>query len=195
MDDKSLSLCGKFLIAMPGMGDQRFEKSVIFICAHSDEGAMGLIVNQILSTPTVPDFLRQLDVITEEEKIELPKSTSSRSLYVGGPVEPGRGFVLHSSEFRSDATLEVGENLYLTATLEILRLIAKGEGPANVLMALGYSGWSAGQLEDEIVANGWLTVEADHDIVFSQNNETKYERSLKLLGIDLSLLSSDAGHA
>lgn len=195
MIDEPLSLCGKFLIAMPGMGDQRFERSVIFICAHSDEGAMGLIVNQILATPTVPDFLKQLEIITEEEAIELPASTTSKSLYVGGPVEPGRGFVLHSAEYKSASTLDVGENICLTATLEVLRLIAKGEGPENVLMALGYSGWSAGQLEDEIVANGWLTVDADTDIIFSPSNETKYEQSLKLLGIDLSLLSSEAGHA
>lgn len=195
MTDAPFSLCGKFLIAMPGMGDQRFERSVIFICAHSDEGAMGLIINQILTTPTVPDFLKQLEIITEEEKIELPASASAKSLYVGGPVEPGRGFVLHSPEFKSESTLDVGDNICLTATLEILRLIAKGEGPENTLMALGYSGWSAGQLEDEIFANGWLTVEADTDIVFRTNNDSKYERSLKLLGIDLSLLSSEAGHA
>lgn len=156
---------------------------------------MGFIINQELDSPNVPDFLKQLDIISDEEKILLPASTTSKTLHVGGPVEPGRGFVLHSAEYHSDSTLEVSDGVCLTATLEILRAIATGNGPHSSLLALGYSGWAAGQLEDEIGSNGWLTVDADDSIIFDVANNTKYERSLKLLGVDMSLLSSDAGHA
>ena len=125
----------------------------------------------------------------------IPHETAARSLQVGGPVEPGRGFVLHSSEYESASTLEVSNGVYLTATLEILRAIATGRGPESCLMALGYSGWSAGQLEDEISSNGWLTADADIDIIFDEVHDSKYERSLKLLGVDMTLLSSQTGHA
>lgn len=180
---------------MPGMGDQRFEKSVIYLCAHSDEGAMGLIINQELDTPSVPDFLQQLEIISESENGELPGSVASKTLHVGGPVEPGRGFVLHSSEYQSESTLEIGADICLTATLEILRAIATGKGPKNCLLALGYAGWASGQLEDEISSNGWLTVDADTSIIFEVANDLKYDQSLKLLGVDANLLSPHAGHA
>lgn len=195
MFEEQFSLSGKFLIAMPGMGDQRFEKGVIYICAHSEEGAMGFIVNQLLDSPTVPDFLVQLEIVSKEELTKIPQKIAERSLHVGGPVEPGRGFVLHSSEYTSDSTLQVSDRVGLTATLEILRAIATGKGPEKCLMTLGYSGWSAGQLEEEISSNGWLTTDADEKILFSEKNETKYQRSLELLGVDPSLLSSSAGHA
>ena len=189
------SLCGKFLIAMPGMGDVRFDKSVIYICAHSDEGAMVFIINQKLDNPKVPDFLCQLEIITEEERHQLPEYALKKTMHSGGPVEPGRGFVLHSPDFSSDSTVEVDGGICLTATLEILRAIATGSGAEASFLALGYSGWSAGQLEDEIASNGWLVVDAAEDLIFDANNKTKYTRSLKILGIDEALLSSSSGHA
>ncbi len=194
-EEKFPSLCGKFLIAMPGMGDARFDKSVIYICAHSDEGAMGFIINQTLDNPKVPDFLCQLEIITEEERHQLPDSALNKLMNSGGPVEPGRGFVLHSPDFNSESTVEVNGNICLTATLEILRAIATGQGPEASFLALGYSGWSAGQLEDEIASNGWLIADAKEDLIYDTNNKTKYTRSLKLLGIDEALLSSSSGHA
>ncbi len=189
------SLCGKFLIAMPGMGDVRFDKTVIYICAHSDEGAMGFIINQVLDNPKVPDFLCQLEIITEEERQKIPHEAKRKNMHSGGPVEPGRGFVLHSDDFKSDSTVEVHGDVRLTATLEILRAIATGNGPKSSMLALGYSGWSAGQLEDEIASNGWLVADADESIIYDKNNESKYSRSLKLLGVDEAVLSSSSGHA
>ncbi len=189
------SLCGKFLIAMPGMGDQRFERSVIYLCAHSDEGAMGFIFNQALESPTMPEFLQQLEIVESSEISMLPEEIMARTLYVGGPVEPGRGFVLHTPEFDSESTLHVSGNVRLTATLDILRAIATGKGPAKNMIALGYSGWSAGQLEDEITSNGWLTVDADESIIFETDIDKRYDSSLALLGISSTALSSDIGHA
>ncbi len=156
---------------------------------------MGFIINQELESPAIPDFLMQLEIINEDEVDGIPDELAKAALNVGGPVEPGRGFVLHSYEYESDATLDVTDTVRLTATLDILRLIATGKGPKNCLVALGYAGWSAGQLEDEISSNGWLTVDADDLIIFDQDHTKKYERSLKLLGVDAALLSSDAGHA
>lgn len=189
------TLDGQFLIAMPNMGDGRFERAVIYICAHSQEGAMGFVINRTLEAPSVPDFLRQLSIITEEEQEGLPTALQAASLHSGGPVEPGRGFVLHSPEFMTETTLPVSEDICLTATLEILRAISTGKGPAKSLLALGYSGWASGQLEQEIAANGWLTGPADKSILFDCENELKYERALEKLGVDPLLLSGDAGHA
>ncbi|MEM7215133.1 MAG: YqgE/AlgH family protein [Pseudomonadota bacterium] len=189
------SLCGKLLIAMPGMGDSRFERSVIYICAHSEEGAMGFIVNRTMESPTIPEFLQQLDIVTDAEVDNIPGKLAAAEMHMGGPVEPGRGFVLHSSDFASSSTVEVRKNVCLTATLEILRAIATGKGPDNAILALGYSGWSSGQLEDEIGSNGWLTVDATDHILFECGNKEKYSKSLALLGVDESVLSSDAGHA
>lgn len=193
--DETLSLAGQFLIAMPGMGDQRFEKSVIFVCAHSEEGAMGFIINQTMDSPNVLEFFTRLEIITDEELDSASEKFSDCKLNMGGPVEPGRGFVLHSPDFKSETSLKIGEKVCLTATLEVLRAIATDKGPKNALLTLGYSGWSAGQLETEIVSNGWLTCEADLDVLFDQEHETKYQRALALLGIDPVLLSSDLGHA
>ena len=195
IDETFPSLCGKSLIAMPGMGDARFDKTVIYICAHSDEGAMGFIINQTLDNPKMPDFLCQLEIISEEERHELPQDALKKNMHAGGPVEPGRGFVLHSPDFKSESTVKVHGQICLTATLEILRAIAIGKGPKSTFLALGYSGWSAGQLEDEIISNGWLVADSQEELIFDSNNETKYHRSLKLLGIDEALLSSSAGHA
>lgn len=189
------SLEGKFLVAMPGMADKRFDKTVIYLCAHSEEGSMGFIINKPLPQPNPEDFFRQLNIILEGEEIDFSNTPLSLGLYNGGPVEPGRGFVLHSSDYEAETTIKVDENVRLTATLEILRKIATSVGPEKFFIALGYSGWSAGQLEEEISANGWLVTEADPEIVFGYKAEEKYDRVMAMMGINPSLLSADAGHA
>lgn len=194
-EDEFPSLCGKFLIAMPGMADARFEKSVIYICAHSKEGAMGFVVNRTMDEPGIPDFLQQLEIIDPEEVSALPELLFVTPMHVGGPVEPGRGFVLHSADYESESTVPIRENICLTATLEILREIAIGTGPKKSIMCLGYSGWSSGQLENEILANGWLTADGDEEILFDTPIRDKYRKALALLGVDEALLSADAGHA
>jgi putative transcriptional regulator len=187
-DDPSF-LSGQFLIAMPGMGDQRFERSLIFVCAHSAEGAMGLIVNKPAPDLRFSDLLRQLDI---PAAAELPETR----VHFGGPVENGRGFVLHSSEYRVEgSSLRVSEEFAMTATVEILRDIAKGEGPRLALLALGYSGWGPGQLEGEIQANGWLTAPGDADLVFGAADDGKWSEALRSIAIDPRLLSAEGGRA
>ena len=182
-------LSGQFLIGTPGMGDSRFAQSVVYLCAHSEEGAMGLIVNKPTPEIRFSDLLDQLDI---------PVGGSKRDIrvYFGGPVENSRGFVLHSSDYSSgDATLEVDDGLSMTASIDVLEEIAQGRGPASSLLALGYSGWGPGQLEDEIGQNGWLTSPARSDIIFGRANEHKWSAAIRALGIDPSLLSADAGRA
>lgn len=184
-----MDLSGKLLIAMPGMGDPRFEKSVVFLCAHSDEGAMGLIVNKPLQDLAFADLLSQLGI---------PKGDGSRDIRVhfGGPVEHGRGFVLHTGDYRaSEGTLRVGDRFGMTATLDVLQDLARGDGPEASILALGYAGWGPGQLEDEIAQNGWLTCDAAPEIVFAGEDAKKWERALKTLGIDPLTLSAAAGRA
>ncbi|MCG6859575.1 MAG: YqgE/AlgH family protein [Salaquimonas sp.] len=195
MNDKTDSLEGQFLIAMPSMGDPRFERTVIYLCAHSQEGAMGFVINQVMERPSMLDFMRQLSIISEDEEDGIPEELQHTPLHTGGPVEPGRGFVLHSPEYHLETTVRVDDQVSLTATLEILRAIATGRGPKRVMLALGYSGWASGQLEEEIAANGWLTSPADAAILFDAADESKYERALRRLGIDPSFLSGEAGHA
>jgi putative transcriptional regulator len=183
------SLAGQLLVAMPQMLDQRFARSVIYLCAHSeDAGAMGLVVNKLLNSLTMGELFAQLDISPS-------RIVNSRPVHFGGPVEAGRGFVLHTSDYSEDATLVVDDNMAVTATLEILRAIGKGQGPRHSLFALGYAGWAPGQLDAEIQANGWLSVAADNDIVFDPDQDGKWRRALAKLGIDLSMLSTDAGHA
>ncbi|MBL4600290.1 MAG: YqgE/AlgH family protein [Rhizobiaceae bacterium] len=193
--DEAHSLAGQFLIAMPGMGDQRFEKSVIYICVHSEEGAMGFIINQTMPSPNVQDFFARLEIITKDEKDDASSEFAGRKLNMGGPVEPGRGFVLHTPDYKSESTLEISDNVCLTATLEILRAIATGKGPDESVLMLGYSGWGAGQLEEEIAANGWLTCDVDYGILYDSHQETKYRRVYNILGVDPLLMSNDSGHA
>ena len=183
------SLAGQLLVAMPQMLDQRFARSVIYLCAHSeDAGAMGLVINKLLNSLTMGELFAQLDISPS-------RIVNSRPVHFGGPVEAGRGFVLHTSDYSEDATLVVDDNMAVTATLKILRAIAKGHGPRHSLFALGYAGWAPGQLDAEIQANGWLSVAADDDIVFDPDQDGKWRRALAKLGIDLSMLSTDAGHA
>jgi putative transcriptional regulator len=183
------SFTGQLLMAMPQMSDPRFARSVVYLCAHSDEaGAMGLIVNKQLASLTLGELFAQLDI----EPSAVP---DLRPVHFGGPVEAGRGFVLHTADYREEATLHVGGNISVTATLEVLRAIGKNRGPRRSLFALGYAGWAPGQLDAEIQANGWLSVPADDEIVFASDDDGKWNRALAKLGIDLSALSSEAGHA
>ena len=182
-------LTGKLLIAMPGMGDPRFEHSVVYMCAHSDDGAMGLIINKPAPELNFNDLLEQLDI---------PQSEDSKKIKVnfGGPVENGRGFVLHSADYNGNAsTLKVSDSVGMTATLDILEDISRGCGPSSAFLALGYAGWGPGQLEGELQHNGWLTCDAPLDLIFDPDATTKWERALGILGIDPLLLSSTGGRA
>jgi putative transcriptional regulator len=186
-------LDGQFLIAMPVMTDKRFARSVIYMCAHSAQGAMGLIVNQRASHINFSQLLGQLSIPSEDEAASPPIDID---VHVGGPVETGRGFVLHSSDyFAADSTLAIDDGVSLTATVDILKAIAGGSGPDRAILALGYAGWRPGQLESEIQANGWLHCPPDLDLLFDRDLDQKYDRALSKIGIDLSHLVSDAGHA
>ena len=184
------SLTGQLLIAMPQMQDPRFARTVIYLCAHGSEGAMGLVVNKFLDDPpvTLSKLMDQLGIAAEGLKAD-PR------VHRGGPVEEGRGFVLHSADYTEEATLVVADNVALTATLDILRAIGRGEGPRKSLLALGYAGWGPGQLDAEMQANGWLHVDADEALVFDPNSKDKWQQALAKIGIDLTALSGDAGHA
>ena len=189
-------LDGQLLIAMPVMEDERFARSVIYICAHSSEGAMGIIVNRPAGSIDFPELLVQLDIVEKPEQIMLPDHAESMKVLRGGPVETGRGFVLHSSDFFiKDATLPIDDGISLTATVDILKAIASGAGPKHAILALGYAGWAPGQLETEIQDNGWLHCDADADLVFGDDIEEKYDRALHKLGIEPGMLSNEAGHA
>lgn len=189
MENSPTCLDGQLLIAMPGMGDPRFEKSVVFMCSHSEEGALGLIVNKPSREIRFENLLEQLG---------LDAGTHQRDIRVhfGGPVENERGFVLHSSDYMAEAaTLSVGDAFGMTATMDVLEELANGAGPASALLALGYSGWGPGQLEQEILQNGWLTCEAKPELVFDADDGSKWEAALKTLGVDPLTLSATAGHA
>jgi putative transcriptional regulator len=189
-------LDGQMLIAMPSMRDERFSRSVIYVCAHSSEGAMGIIINHVAANVNFPDLLVQLEVIPAADLIQLPQRAGTVRVLKGGPVETGRGFVLHSADFFiENSTLPIDDGICLTATLDILKAIARGDGPASAVLALGYAGWAPGQLENEIQENGWLHCAADSELIFGPDNEGKYAKALKKLGIDLVMLSSEAGHA
>jgi putative transcriptional regulator len=189
-------LDGQMLIAMPSMGDERFARSVIYVCAHSTEGAMGIVVNQPAGNISFPDLLVQLEVIPATDLIQLPSGAGAVKVLKGGPVDTQRGFVLHSSDFYiENSTLPIDEGVCLTATLDILKAIARGSGPRSAILALGYAGWAPGQLENEIQHNGWLHCAADPELIFSPDTGAKYGKALKKIGIDLGMLSSEAGHA
>jgi putative transcriptional regulator len=189
-------LDGQMLIAMPSMGDDRFARSVIYVCAHSSEGAMGIVVNQPAPNISFTDLLVQLEVIPATDLIQLPTTAGEVRVLKGGPVDTQRGFVLHSSDFYiENSTLSIDEGICLTATLDILKAIARGSGPRSALLALGYAGWAPGQLENEIQHNGWLHCAADTELIFSPDTGAKYVKALKKIGIDLAMLSSEAGHA
>jgi len=182
-------LTGKLLVAMPAMGDPRFAKSVIYLCVHTPETAMGLIVNKTIPGVDFPGLLKQL-------KIEAGQTASDLNVLFGGPVQTSRGFVLHSTDYASaEATLPVTSEIALTATMEVLKALAAGAGPRRALFALGYAGWGPGQLDGEIQENAWLVCDPDSALVFDTAFETKWDRALAKLGIDARLMSGEAGHA
>ncbi len=188
MDEKSGYFEGQMLVAMPQMSDPRFARSVIYLCAHNAEGAMGLVVNKPINSITFPDLLSQLEIG------DVP-STKDISVHFGGPVESGRGFVLHSQDYHQEATMVVDQDMALTATIDILKAIAFGTGPRQSLLALGYAGWGPGQLDTEIMSNGWLSVPADKELVFGPNLDEKWDQAMGKIGIDPRMLSDEAGHA
>ena len=189
-------LDGKMLIAMPSMRDERFARSLIYVCAHSNEGAMGIVVNQPAPNINFPDLLVQLEVIPAADLIQLPPRAGTVKVLKGGPVDTGRGFVLHSADFFiENSTLPIDEGICLTATLDILKAIAGGKGPKSAILALGYAGWAPGQLENEMQQNGWLHCSADLELIFGRDTGAKYDLALRKLGIELAMLSSEAGHA
>jgi len=179
---------GQLLLAMPGMTDPRFDRSVIYVCSYSEEGAMGLVVNRHLTSLTFRELLEQLEIEADEPIHDIP-------IHAGGPVETGRGFVLHSTDFVQDSSLVVSDSIALTATVDILKAIAEGRGPRHHLLALGYAGWSPGQIDEEIQNNGWLTCAADEHLVFHTKPEEMWPRAMAMMGVDVSMLSSHAGHA
>ena len=181
-------LTGQLLIAMPGMPDTRFQRTVVYVCAHNAEGAMGLVINRLFGSITFASLLEQLDIHPA-----LP--TDDLRVHYGGPVESGRGLVLHSTDFVREGTMMVDDEVALTATIDILRAIADGQGPKHSLLALGYAGWGPGQLDAEMQANGWLTVDSDQTLMFDADLDTKWERAIAKIGVSLPMLSGEAGHA
>ena len=181
-------LTGQFLMAMPGMVDPRFERSVVYMCAHSEAGALGLVVNRLAENITFPDLLTQLGLESSENEDAI-------TVHFGGPVEQSRGFVLHSVDYLRETTMVVSHDIGLTASMDVLVAIADGSGPKRRFLALGYAGWGPGQLEQEIQANGWLHAPVDHDLLFSTDLNSKWQRAMDGIGLDISMLSRDAGHA
>lgn len=182
------SLAGHFLLAMPHMPDTRFARSVVYICSHGPEGTMGIVVNRLMGTMSFFELLNQLD-------IQISDNTRPVRVHQGGPVEGARGFVLHSDDFMLDGTTMVDDGIAMTSTIDILRALAEGNGPRHAFLALGYAGWQAGQLEQEISENSWLTAPASAELLFDGDLDTKWERVLGTLGIDIGMLSSTSGHA
>lgn len=191
-DNSDSYMVGKLLLAMPAMGDFRFEKSVIYVCAHDDQGAMGLVINNPLPEVDFKDLLDQLKIVSD---IEFDPKAVSIPVMNGGPVEGARGFLLHSSDFHVSDTIKVDDNVSVTGTLDALKDVATGHGPKDKLFILGYAGWSAGQLDQELQRNSWLIVDADPELIFNGDADNKWDMAIKKLGIDPSMLSSTGGSA
>jgi len=185
---KSGWLTGQMLVAMPSMMDPRFVRSVIYLCQHGLEGAMGLVVNKLYDDLDYRGLLTQLKIPVTPSTIELP-------IHFGGPVDPARGFVLHSPDYLRDGTLRISDTVSLTATIEVLHALSEGRGPEKAILALGYAGWGAGQLDAELQSTGWLVAPADEEIIFGQDHERKWERALAKIGVTPTMLSGDVGHA
>ena len=183
-------LSGQLLIAMPQMTDPRFEHGVVYMCAHNADGAMGLVVNKLVDAMSFTDLLRQMELEIESDNLD-----DRIQVHYGGPVESARGFVLHTTDYVSEATMQVNESFSMTATIDVLRSIARGSGPGQAIFALGYAGWAPGQLDTEIQSNGWLNVAADQDLVFGREHDIKWTQAVAKVGVDPSFLSSEAGHA
>lgn len=187
-------LNGQFLLAMPGMTDERFARSVIYVCAHSEQGTMGFVINQLQSLE-FPDLLVRLGIITQAQSILLPEKARSLMVRRGGPVETGRGFVLHSDDFMVGASIPITDDICMTATMDILHAISDGIGPDKTLMALGYAGWDAGQIEREIANNDWLICEPTDELLFDGDILGKYDRVMVQMGVDPGRFVPQAGHA
>lgn len=187
---------GHLLLAMPSIGDPRFDHSVIYICSQGDDGAMGLVINAPASNIEFSDFLDQLDVSYDAEKLSGASAPGKEIiLHAGGPVEVGRGFILHSADYVQESTMIISETVALTATLDILTAIAEDRGPANFLVALGYTGWNRNQLEEELNRNSWLSIEADEELLFRTELDLKWPRAMAKLGVDVTMLSTFTGNA
>lgn len=196
MASSMISLKGQFLVATPGMADERFTESVIYLVGHGDDGAMGLMVNQSLPDMSAGDIFGELELGEPDQLIRVPERVRERSVLLGGPVETGRGFVLHSRDyFRDGNSYEVNEEIGLTATLDVLRAIAFGPSPENSLLALGYCGWAPGQLEDELRGDGWLTAPHSSELLFSVPVEQRYDAALASIGVSRASLSGEIGRA
>ena len=182
-----MNLTGQFLISMPSLEDDRFEKTVIYMCAHSKDGAMGIIINKKIDYDLYPDLLEQLGI---------DKPLEDKKLYIryGGPVESGRGFVLHSDEVIQKETLTIDKGVALTSTSEFFEDLSRGNGPKNSILALGYAGWGPGQIEKELASNSWMTLKADSDFIFDEKVNNKWKDAFNLLGIDASKLSIFSGN-
>jgi putative transcriptional regulator len=181
-------LTGQLLIALPQLQDSRFTRAVIFVCGHDEQGAMGLVLNKVIDTLTFDELLKQLNIKVKNKEPHVP-------IYYGGPVEMGRGFVLHSPDFLSEMSVKIDDNFALSATLDVIEAIADGKGPKQKILALGYAGWSPGQLEAEILANSWLQVKADPTLVFEVSRPDLWKKTMDKIGIDPELLTLGAGHA
>lgn len=192
-ESKNNHMTGKLLLAMPGMGDPRFEKAVIYVCAHDENGAMGLVINHSLPGVDLKELLEQMNF--EQEPDHLPDQVETLPVLSGGPVETGRGFLLHSPDFRQKETMDISDKISITGTVEALKEIVCGKGPKQLLFILGYAGWQAGQLDQEIQDNAWLITDADEDLVFGLDVDSKWQRAVEKIGINPALLSGQAGHA
>jgi putative transcriptional regulator len=190
------ALTGQFLVAMPGMADERFAETVIFVCAHGEEGAMGLVINREIEDLQFADLMSQFELGGRDDSIRVPNSVTEKKILIGGPVETNRGFVLHSADYyTADSSLRVNDEICLTATVDVLRAMVHGNGPSESLLMLGYCGWGAGQLENEIKDNGWLTVPHSAELLFSTDIERRYDAALAAIGVSRAQLSSQSGHA
>ena len=187
---------GRVLIATPSLQDGVFARSVVYMCAHRADGAMGIVVNQRAEDMRLSKLLVQLDIVKEKDAIRLPRQVDEIRVVRGGPVDTGRGFVLHSSDYvATDSTVLIDDGVCLTATLDILRAIAQGDGPKKAVLALGCAGWAAGQLESEILSNSWLVGPSDPTLLFGDAFSSKYDHALGLIGARAAHLSAEAGHA
>ncbi len=185
-------LTGKLLLAMPGLGDPRFHKAVIYMCAHDENGAMGLVINHTLPGLELGQLIGQLDI---EDSAKANLESLSTPVLSGGPVESARGFLLHSNDFMQSDTIRIDDTFSVTGTVDALKAVAEGKGPMQMLFILGYAGWSAGQLDEEMRHNAWLTVEPDPALIFHATSDEKWEMAAQKLGIDPAMLSADAGRA
>lgn len=185
-------LAGHVLLAMPAMGDGRFQRAVIYMCAHDENGAMGLVVNHVVPGLEFGSLLTELSLASD---ITIPSDIVRRPVINGGPVETARGFLLHSKDFKHDDTVEINEGFNLTGTIDALKEVAAGKGPQDMVFTLGYAGWSAGQLDSELQQNAWLTAEASRELIFETAPDKMWDKAVAQIGVNPALLSSESGHA